>query len=106
MTLLSVLRYPRKLAGAVMFSGWVVQPDQLEANLASGANKDTAVLWCHGGSDQVVATKCQTVGAKLLQDAGMSVATHTYPGMAHSACDEEFMELRKFLQEKLGAEEK
>jgi len=92
----AMLQFPEKLAGGVNFSGWLVGRDEIQSKIQA-PNADTSLLWCHGGSDPTVLTDNQEQGVPFLKGLGIPVEHHTYNGMGHSACPEEFEVLRQFL---------
>ena len=99
MSLGSVLSYPKRLGGAVCFSGWLV--GALNGNFEKkvhDANKATPIFWGHGDADNMVTPECQTVGVPLLKQLGNNVTVGTYAGMAHSACGDEVETLVSFLR--------
>eukprot|EP00238_Polyblepharides_amylifera_P006314 CAMPEP_0196581904 /NCGR_PEP_ID=MMETSP1081-20130531/36320_1 /TAXON_ID=36882 /ORGANISM="Pyramimonas amylifera, Strain CCMP720" /LENGTH=219 /DNA_ID=CAMNT_0041902303 /DNA_START=205 /DNA_END=864 /DNA_ORIENTATION=+ len=96
----ALLQYPEKLAGGVNLSGWLVDPANLPSRI-NAANKDTGVLWGHGDVDPTVWYTCHTEGVKQLKAAGISVESHTYEDMGHSACDREFQEVLMWLSQRI-----
>ena len=73
---------PRSLAGGICLSGWAAMQDQY-GELIQPANKETPLLWGHGGADPTVVTACQAAGVKALTDAGLVVQVETYAGLGH-----------------------
>ena len=51
----------------------------------------------HGDADEVVRTSWGEASKERLEELGCSVSFATYPGMAHSACPEEFDAISSFL---------
>lgn len=98
LALLSVVVSAKKLAGAVMCSGWVALQAELGALLADSGNKDTSLLWCHGAADQVVLCRCQEIGSKALEGQGLNVQCKRYAGMEHSSCGEEMEHIKDFIK--------
>ena len=49
----AVLRYPKRLGGAICLSGWLMMPQSL-VKWSSPANKATPIFWGHGEEDGVV----------------------------------------------------
>eukprot|EP00271_Cylindrocystis_brebissonii_P006071 TRINITY_DN18629_c0_g1_i1.p1 TRINITY_DN18629_c0_g1~~TRINITY_DN18629_c0_g1_i1.p1 ORF type:complete len:316 (+),score=37.32 TRINITY_DN18629_c0_g1_i1:111-950(+) len=102
LTVASTLLYPRALAGAVVFSGWVPLSGD---NLTSGAteeSKKVPLLWCHGEDDQVVYFSAGKAGPPALKALGVSQCDFkSYEGMAHSSCPEEMADLRAFIEKRL-----
>jgi predicted esterase len=66
-------------------------------------NKGTPVFMAHGTADQVVAYQYGQKSADFLKEKmGMkAVDFKSYPGMQHSACDEELEATRSFLEKTL-----
>lgn len=104
LALYSALTYPKKLAGVIALSCWLPLHEQFPTALAP-ANKDLAVLQCHGDSDPVVfihhGRATNEVLKKMLNKD--NVQFQVYPGMQHSANDQELKELRKFVDKHLPA---
>jgi len=94
------LQYPEKLAGAVCFSGWLIDADGVGGRI-NAANKETPVLWCHGDADPTVTFACQKEGITVLESQGVPLTHKAYGGMGHSACNPEFEDLLAWLKERL-----
>mmetsp|Transcript_10467 Transcript_10467/g.17977 ORF Transcript_10467/g.17977 Transcript_10467/m.17977 type:complete len:267 (+) Transcript_10467:91-891(+) len=100
----AMLQYPEKLAGAVCFSGWLVDRDNLQPAIQP-ANQQTPLLWCHGESDPTVSHSNQKEGGPLLSSIGVAVEVKSYSGLGHSACPKEFEDLGKWLAKQIPAAE-
>jgi predicted esterase len=61
MSLQAVLRYPKRLGGAVCLSGWLMM-QQSVSEWSTSANKDTPIFWGHGEGDGVVQFALQVRG--------------------------------------------
>lgn len=68
-----------------------------EPSICSTENSSTPVLLCHGDQDGVVYYDNCKLSLQLLQKAGVNVECKVYKGMQHSACPEEFEDVKKFL---------
>uniref|UniRef100_A0A7S2V262 Phospholipase/carboxylesterase/thioesterase domain-containing protein n=1 Tax=Fibrocapsa japonica TaxID=94617 RepID=A0A7S2V262_9STRA len=98
------IRFPKKLAGIVGFSGWVTKKDELQGLLgdnSSAANAKTPMLVCHGRADNVVLFSLGRQGVELMSSLGASVTFESYPGVGHSSCPQELAELQEFLLQNL-----
>ncbi|KAK3246354.1 hypothetical protein CYMTET_44108 [Cymbomonas tetramitiformis] len=94
------LSFPEKLAAGVNFSGWLVAENEIKERM-SEANSKTPLMWCHGESDPTVRFSNYKTGIEHLTKIGVSVQGHTFPGMGHSACEEEMKLLREFIREQI-----
>ncbi|MEO0683386.1 MAG: dienelactone hydrolase family protein [Pseudomonadota bacterium] len=74
------LRRTEPLAGIVGFSGMLLSPEALEAEIASRP----PVLLLHGDQDDVVPFENLEAARAGLAAAGVDVATHRMPGAPHS----------------------
>jgi len=89
------LRYPRRLAGIVALSTYLIGADRLVAE-ASPANRDIPIFMGHGTHDPVVRYAWGEASQGALAAAGWRVEWHAYP-MEHSAVMEEIAEVGRFL---------
>jgi predicted esterase len=99
MAFLSTVRYPHRLGGCAMLSGW--PPLASKEPIATCANARTPFFVAHGLSDSVVLPECAQFTAETLSAAGTPARLKLYPGMAHSSCDREMVDLAAFLEEVL-----
>lgn len=95
----SVLQYPRKLAGAVLCSGWSVFRYNSFGAQVHEANRQTPVWIGHGVSDQMVLFSCALNLRDMLNDIGILPHFHEYVGMSHTSSEEEEADLVQFLHE-------
>ncbi|MEZ5830116.1 MAG: dienelactone hydrolase family protein [Dongiaceae bacterium] len=73
-------RRPGRIAGILGFSGSLIAPQLLAAELKS----KPPVFLVHGTADQVVPYPALGAAEKALRDAGILVETETRPGLPHS----------------------
>ena len=81
-TMMSLHVGPRRaeqLGGIVGFSGRLLEPERLEAEMKS----KPPILLIHGDQDQVVPPQSLPAAASALSKAGMEVYTHISKGTAH-----------------------
>lgn len=92
------LRYPVKLAGLIVFSGYLPFYKTLSDDLQQSVypNVNTLIFWAQGTEDTVVLPTFGKVSVRALEKAGLSVDFHSYP-MAHQVCDEEIKELTEWM---------
>jgi len=95
------LRHAERLAGIVCLSGYLLLEDSLDKE-ASGANRLTPILMCHGTQDPVIPLQLAEASRAALERRGYRVQWHAWP-MPHSVCAEEVMAITEFLIEVLGA---
>lgn len=86
------LSYPEPLAGCIALSTWV------EPGL-SLSHRNMPFFVGHGAADPMIPAQFGKMTSKLLQDMGATDLTYReYPGMGHSACDQEFRDLKQFME--------
>ena len=100
MALMTALRYPERLGGAVGLSGYLPLAATSAAE-RSAANADLPIFLAHGTQDPVVALARGTASRDALRALGHEVAWHDYP-MPHSVCAEEIEDLNAWLLKQLG----
>jgi phospholipase/carboxylesterase len=87
------LRREKKIAGIVGFSGLLVEPNRLKADITSRP----PILLIHGDSDDVLPVQALHQARAALGAAGLSVEWHVRPGLPHGI-DAEGIEIsRNFL---------
>lgn len=91
----TALRYPFKLAGAIILSSWLPLQEKL-AQETHEANHDLPILLAHGTFDDIVPLEAAQRGMQLLSEAKHPVTFKEYP-MAHHVCDQEVKDIRQFL---------
>lgn len=100
MALMTALRYPERLGGAVGLSGYLPLAATTAAERAP-ANADLPLFLAHGTQDGIVVPARGTASRDALQALGHAVEWHTYP-MAHSVCLDEIHDLNAWLLKQLG----
>jgi len=84
MSLFVGLRRPETLAAVVGYSGVLVAPNALAAEIASRP----PVLLVHGDADPVVPYECLAAAQRGLEVAGVAVQTLSRPGLGHGIDEE------------------
>lgn len=100
MALMTALRYPERLGGAVGLSGYLPLAATTAAE-RSAANAGLPIFMAHGTQDSVVVPARGTASRDALRALGHDVAWHDYP-MPHSVCAEEIEDLNAWLLKRLG----
>lgn len=100
MTLMTALRYPQRLGGAVGLSGYLPLAASTAAE-RSAANTGLPLFLAHGTQDNIVNPSRGRASRDALQALGHPVDWHEYP-MAHSVCMEEITDLNAWLLHQLG----
>jgi len=100
MALMTALRYPERLSGAVGLSGYLPLAATTAAE-RSAANTSLPIFMAHGTQDPVVVPARGTASRDALQALGHDVEWHEYP-MPHSVCMEEIADLNAWLLKQLG----
>lgn len=92
------LRRQQPLAGIVGISGMLVAPELLPAEIKSRP----PVLLIHGTEDDVVPFRSMDLAVTALTTAGVPVATHASPGVAHSVGQDGLAAAAAFAARALG----
>ena len=95
MTLMTGLRYGRRLAGLVGLSGYLPLASVTQAE-RHAANSDVPIFLAHGSADPVIPIARATASRDALKVLGHPVEWHEYP-MQHSVCAEEIADLNRWL---------
>lgn len=99
MTLLTGLRFPRRLAGLVALSGYLPLAHTTAAE-ASMANRGLPVLMAHGSHDEMVVPARGEAARDTLGGLGYAVEWATYP-MGHEVCMDEVDRIGGWLRQVL-----
>lgn len=89
------LRYPQRLAGLLILSGYLPVPSSL-AQERHDANRDVPIFMAHGEADPIIPLARASESHKCLQHHGYAVDWHTYP-MAHAVCAAELADAADWL---------
>lgn len=100
MALMTALRYPERLAGAVGLSGYLPLAASTAAERAP-ANAGLPIFMAHGTQDGVVVPARGQASRDALRALGHEVAWHEYP-MPHSVCLDEIRDIQSWLIAHLG----
>jgi phospholipase/carboxylesterase len=92
------LRRAEALAGIVGFSGRLLAPERLEAEIVTRP----PVLLVHGDQDEIVPPDSLPQAADALVTAGVETYTHVSRGIGHGIAPDGLGLALAFLQEKLG----
>lgn len=92
------LRRPDAVAGIVGISGMLIAPERLAAEICSRP----PVLLIHGMEDEVVPFRSMDLASTALLDAGVTVETHSSPGMGHGVAPDGLAAATAFAQRVLG----
>lgn len=94
------LRCPRRLAGLIGLSTYMLFASELQDSL-NMANRKTPVFLAHGTIDPMVLPAMGEAARKQLVALGLPVEWHAYP-MPHSVCPEEISDIAGWLRIRLG----
>jgi phospholipase/carboxylesterase len=92
------LRRAEAFAGIVGFSGRLLLPELLEADITSRP----PVLLVHGDADPMVPFECLAEAANALADAGVETVTHVSHGIGHGIAPDGLTLALQFMQQHLG----
>lgn len=98
-TLQTGLRYPHKLAGMLVLSGYLPLMSTF-AKERNAVNQLTPVFMGHGTIDNVVPMSLGVASRAQLTQAGYGVEWHEYP-MMHGVCEEELADVSRWLSKVL-----
>lgn len=100
-TMMSLHVAPRRaepVAGVVAFSGRLIVPERLAAEMLS----QPPVLLVHGNADEVVPFAEMQAAGEALQEAGFEVYAHVMEGTGHGIAPDGLSVALAFMHEKLG----
>ncbi|TRZ04167.1 hypothetical protein DNTS_000396 [Danionella cerebrum] len=102
LSLFTALTTHQKLAGVVALSCWLPLRNVISKSF-SHTNKDISVLQCHGEADPLVPLVFGSVTVEKLKSIlnPSNITLKTYPGLPHSACAEEMMDIKHFIEKHL-----
>ncbi|WOI54921.1 alpha/beta hydrolase [Palleronia sp. LCG004] len=98
MALHVALRREDPVAAVVGFSGRLMRPETLEAELKA----KPPILLIHGDQDDVVPPASMPEAAQALQDAGLDVFAHVMEGTAHGIAPDGLGVALAFIRDRLG----
>jgi phospholipase/carboxylesterase len=95
------LRSEQTLAGILVLSGYLVVPNDFDAERSPG-NQQTPVLFCHGSFDPIVPVALGRRAHARLLEAGYPARFEEYP-MQHSLCIDEVRRIGHWLRQVVPA---
>lgn len=103
LSLYTALTTQQKLAGVVSLSCWLPLRTSFPQASANMVNKDIHFLQCHGEADPLVPLVFGSLTVEKLKSLvnPSNVTFKTYPRMPHSACPEEMMDIKQFIEKQL-----
>ncbi|XP_070708958.1 acyl-protein thioesterase 1-like isoform X2 [Pempheris klunzingeri] len=103
LSLYTALTTQHKLAGVIALSCWLPLRKSFPQASANSANKDMHVLQCHGDSDPLVPYIFGHQTAERMKSLvnPANVTFKTYRGLPHSACPEEMVDIKRFIEKQL-----
>ncbi|XP_062335525.1 acyl-protein thioesterase 1 isoform X1 [Osmerus eperlanus] len=103
LSLYTALTTQQKLAGVVALSCWLPLRSSFPQVSANMVNKDIHFLQCHGEADPLVPLVFGSLTVEKLKTLvnPNNVTLKTYPRMPHSACSEEMMDIKRFIEKQL-----
>jgi phospholipase/carboxylesterase len=94
------LRYPKRLAGLIVLSAYLLFSDRLERQ-AHATNRGLPVFVGHGTMDPMVPFNMGEALVRKLESMGYPVEWHSYP-MQHAVCPQEISDLTAWLKGRLA----
>lgn len=103
LSLYTALTTQQKVAGVVALSCWLPLRNSFPQASASSANQDMHVLQCHGDADPLVPFVFGHQTAEKMKTLinPSNVTFKSYRGLVHSACPEEMVDVKKFIEKLL-----
>ncbi|RCK65269.1 Acyl-protein thioesterase 1 [Candida viswanathii] len=90
-----------KIGGCIALSGFCPVRKEVQAKKLS-ANFDTPIFEGHGTADPVINYDYGKLTSEFYKELGFKdLRFHTYPGVAHSASDEELIDVVRFIKQVL-----
>ena len=89
------LRHSQKLAGIVALSTYLPLKSALSEERHE-TNRQIPIFMAHGSFDSVISLETNQISRQVLEQAGYPMEWHEY-AMAHSVCEEEIADIRRFL---------
>jgi len=97
LSLYTALHTQHRLAGVVALSCWFPLHKQISG--VSQTNRDIPFLQAHGDCDPVVPYKWGQMTSQLLREILPKHEFKTYKGLMHQGNDEEFRDVKQFIQQ-------
>ncbi len=97
MALHTGLRYPKRLAGILALSTYLLLPDTLERE-AQPVNRDVPIMMTHGTEDDIIPLPRGEMSRRVLEKLGYRVDWRVYP-MPHTLCPQEIEDIADWLGE-------
>ncbi|XP_027130194.1 acyl-protein thioesterase 1 isoform X1 [Larimichthys crocea] len=103
LSLYTALTTQQKLAGVVALSCWLPLRKSFPQASANSPNKDMHVLQCHGDADPLVPFIFGSQTAEKMKSLinPSKITFKTYRGLPHSACPEEMVDIKHFIEKQL-----
>ncbi|KAG7268624.1 hypothetical protein CRUP_020057 [Coryphaenoides rupestris] len=103
LSLYTALTSQQKLAGVIALSSWLPLRKSFPQASAFGANRDMALLQCHGDADSIVPVSYGRQSVEMLKGLinPANITFKTYRGLEHDACPEEMVEVKRFIEKHL-----
>ncbi|XP_028675817.1 acyl-protein thioesterase 2 [Erpetoichthys calabaricus] len=103
LSLYTALTSQHKLAGVLALSCWLPLHKTFPQAASNTANKDIAILQCHGEMDPMIPVQIGALTSEKLKSIvnPQRVIFKTYPGMMHSSCPQEMAAVREFIEKQL-----
>ncbi|KJE94396.1 hypothetical protein CAOG_08854 [Capsaspora owczarzaki ATCC 30864] len=94
------LTYQKRLAGIVAMSTYLPLRALVQKTIVQ---KDIPIFQAHGDCDTVLPISLGRMSHEILGDLGLPITFKEYDGMMHSACTQEVLDVRQFLQSHIPA---
>ena len=104
--LVTGLTSTKRLGGVVGMSCYLPIANRVPELIAAAQpspSKDVPFQMFHGEADPLVKPEWGRRSFETIKAMGLPIAMKTYPGLVHSAAEEEIEDLEKWLMERVGA---
>jgi len=97
----AAMRYPRRLAGCVVLSGWLLPGAR--AALPASPSRGMPFLVYHGARDSKVGLDCAQFVKEALEGAGATVSFRAFEKLGHGVSPRELALMGRFLRQTLSS---
>ncbi|ODV87486.1 hypothetical protein CANARDRAFT_26884 [[Candida] arabinofermentans NRRL YB-2248] len=102
LSLATAATFDKKLAGVMCLSGFLPVKAEI-APLITDNNKKTPIFHGHGEADPIINFKFGKMTADAYKSFGFTnYEFNSYPGMAHSTCNQEMTDIMQFIRKTIG----
>ncbi|BBM88648.1 carboxylesterase 2 [Spirochaetota bacterium] len=94
-----MLHYPKRLAGVVSLSGYLLNKEKVKDTTLPHHVKQTPIFYAHGEKDIVVPFPLAVASKELLLANNFNLTWRSYPKMGHFVNNREILEIKKWVDD-------